>query len=57
VGGLDDLPVHLSDAERRRLEVAQPPPTEEEQLAGATPAADADGQGDAASRQAPPQPR
>lgn len=39
VGGLDDLPVHLSDAARRRLEVAQTPPTEEQQLAAATPAA------------------
>ena len=41
VGGMDDLPVDLSEAERRRLETAQPAPTEEEQLAAATPAADA----------------
>ena len=41
VGDLDDLPVHLSEDERRRLAVPQPPPTEEEQLAAAAPAADA----------------
>lgn len=40
VGTVDDLPVHLTDAERRRLEEPQRSPDVEELLTAAVPAAD-----------------